>query len=549
MQRLYQIGLRYNKDGPGKVFRDVQERAAVLRRRAEMADEAAHAVQHADKVEAAMQEFKASMHADIDVQVGLALTRRKIKVGDFVATYASSHQGMGKKGHQDMLSSLNIASAPEEMDALFDRFDDDRSGYLDAAEALEVLKQLQRRGIEANKTRDNKARQATRARLKATKLTDAVYSLPPISGPSLDSVPEDSLLAEEGTPGSIRGVPLALRADAQADSGSQEDRRALPRLSAREMRRREKEREKRVKQITAQAVKRLPLKQVGKGMNAWRAWHQDRVYILEKVRQGSIRFRSRDVVRGLVQWQEYVAQRLWFAAQLGPALVKLSHRELTRGLLAWLLRWEDQLETNRLMAKAARSASQLRAPQLVGAFDAWRANGQLRSALKPERMRRGRGANEAYVGVQDALTTQALLCAALCTSLRKSLVATAALVASSLSESPLALLPIEPAQGQEGRASSAKAAAVAEAVARRRRLGRPPTPPASQASPAPPERTTPQTSEGRSNQSHLQSPGESPGPTETVQGEPWRLGQLELDSRGIGGEGDRGGEKAHMLEA
>ena len=69
MHKLLQVGIRYHKDGQGKHFREVQARAVELRRRAEMAEEAAQAVRHADKVEAAMQEFKSSMQADIDVQV------------------------------------------------------------------------------------------------------------------------------------------------------------------------------------------------------------------------------------------------------------------------------------------------------------------------------------------------------------------------------------------------------------------------------------------------------------------------------------------------
>ena len=278
-----------------------------------------------------------------------------------------------------MLASLNIASAPEEMDALFERFDDDGSGYLDAPEAQAVLKQLQRRGIEATQTRDTKMRQATRLRLKATKMTDAVYNLPPINTSVLESVPEESALTGKKVPAGLVGLGDALSvstSNSQADSDSQRDgcapacthaptcthmhphgacmhmhaskcgwlfggcaRRGSPHLSAREMRRRDKEREKRVKQITGQAVKRLPMKQIGKGFNAWRDSHRELVVLLEALRQGCIRLKSRQLVQGLVRWQEYRAERLWLAGQLGPALVKLGHRELSRGWQAWLVRW------------------------------------------------------------------------------------------------------------------------------------------------------------------------------------------------------------------
>jgi len=424
------------------------------------------------------------------------------------------------------------------MDALFERFDDDGSGYLDAPEAQAVLKQLQRRGIEATQTRDTKMRQATRLRLKATKMTDAVYNLPPINTSVLESVPEESALTGKKVPAGLVGLGDALSvstSNSQADSDSQRDGRGSPHLSAREMRRRDKEREKRVKQITGQAVKRLPMKQIGKGFNAWRDSHRELVVLLEALRQGCIRLKSRQLVQGLVRWQEYRAERLWLAGQLGPALVKLGHRELSRGWQAWLVRWMDQLEINRLMAKAARSASLLKSPLLVGAFDVWHADGQLRSALHTHHRQRRQGGP-----VWGAFASQATLCTTLCASFRANIVATALAASalsrclatgdrfngvetsverSALSSGERSATPRD--EPSEVSASEAKAAAVAVAVAQRRRLGHPPASPQSSSLPAAPssQSATPRTAEGPRNQSRLQAPGKTEAPV----GEAWQL--------------------------
>lgn len=231
------------------------------------------------------------------------------------------------------------------------------------------------------------------------------------------------------------------------------------------------------------------------------------------------------------------------------------------------------------MAKAARSASLLKSPLLVGAFDVWHADvsdgtrahalhacptriarthirtrlcalvvlirlpceslgvpqGQLRSALHTHHRQRRQGGP-----VWGAFASQATLCTTLCASFRANIVATALAASalsrclatgdrfngvetsverSALSSGERSATPRD--EPSEVSASEAKAAAVAVAVAQRRRLGHPPASPQSSSLPAAPssQSATPRTAEGPRNQSRLQAPGKTEAPV----GEAWQL--------------------------
>lgn len=132
-------------------------RAAELRRRAETADEAANAVANADRLERELNVLTEDLNRRADVRLGALLFKRRIKPGAVVTKWAKSkgaHAGeLSKAEFREEVQLLGLkATGPypttgADIDAVFDSFDEDGGGYMDAEEAKAMVKGLQVRAV------------------------------------------------------------------------------------------------------------------------------------------------------------------------------------------------------------------------------------------------------------------------------------------------------------------------------------------------------------------------------------------------------------------
>mmetsp|Transcript_50785 Transcript_50785/g.101067 ORF Transcript_50785/g.101067 Transcript_50785/m.101067 type:complete len:613 (-) Transcript_50785:240-2078(-) len=128
-------------------------KANALRKQAVLADQAAKATAEAAALEAELNEFTARMHARADVRLGALLSRRKIRAGAVVTNWArgkGEHAGeLSKKEFREAVQALGMKetgptpTTAADIDAVFDTFDEDGGGYMDADEAKEMVKGLQ----------------------------------------------------------------------------------------------------------------------------------------------------------------------------------------------------------------------------------------------------------------------------------------------------------------------------------------------------------------------------------------------------------------------
>ena len=279
IKHLQQTGVRFNKTR-GATVASITARADARRERATLARDAAAAESSADRFEGELLHARAKARENVEVQLGLTLARRRIGVGDIVGKHATSVQGMSKADHRELVRSMGIQASAAEMDACFDKLDDDGSGHMDVKEATAALKLLQARGAEASAELDRMARKSANARRRGANKVKQLMSLPPfpdaVSANALKAIPEEMLATPEST--SKNGLILAvngMRALGDSLGGAVSDRIGGA-VSARQQRRLDKEREKRVKVIAAQAMMRLSKRELIKSWNTWADWHAQR---------------------------------------------------------------------------------------------------------------------------------------------------------------------------------------------------------------------------------------------------------------------------------
>jgi Ca2+-binding EF-hand superfamily protein len=143
-------------------------KATRLREIAVIAAEGEGLEEDANRREAELTRLKREMEADLEVQLGIACTRRRIKAADFVGQFASSSEGLTKGDFLNMVSGLLLdASAHMQAAELFHVIDADGSGRLDAKECTAALKAMQKKGDELRHERDALITSMKRCRAKA----------------------------------------------------------------------------------------------------------------------------------------------------------------------------------------------------------------------------------------------------------------------------------------------------------------------------------------------------------------------------------------------
>ena len=165
------------------------ERAKDLRRRAEMAMDAAKTAKRADELEAELDELTTKLESKADVRLGALLVRRCIKPSTVVMQWSTSrgdHAGeLSKVEFRKAVQQLGLDSKGphpttiEDIDAVFDTFDADHGGYLDIEEAKTMLVSLEKAAEEAEHERFHKRQAAQRMRASATRTAKAATTPAP----------------------------------------------------------------------------------------------------------------------------------------------------------------------------------------------------------------------------------------------------------------------------------------------------------------------------------------------------------------------------------
>ena len=262
-------------------------KATRLREIAVIAAEGEGLEEDADRREAELTRLKREMEADLEVQLGIACTRRRIKAADFVGQFASSTEGLTKGDFLKMVSGLLLdSSAHMQAAELFLVIDADGSGRLDAMECTAALKAMQKKGDELRHERDAQTTSMKRCRAKAASKARIVrQQYAELQGYGQPSLLMLDVTVDEMTPPS------------SPEGGMSDSSRAR------------KERAERIHEISRQAVMRLPQQQLTKGWNAWLLFVESRARNLHLLQASMGHILHRKLAGGFHTWEDYTWQR------------------------------------------------------------------------------------------------------------------------------------------------------------------------------------------------------------------------------------------------
>ena len=288
-------------------------KATRLREIAVIAAEGEVLEEDADRREAELTRLKREMEADLEVQLGIACTRRRIKAADFVGQFASSSEGLTKGDFLNMVSGLLLdASAHMQAAELFHVIDADGSGRLDAKECTAALKAMQKKGDELRHERDAQTTSMKRCRTRAaTKARIVLQQYAELEGYVQPSMPLIEITVDEMTP------PSSPEGDMSDSSRAR------------------KERAERIDEIGRQALRRLPQQQLAKGWNSWLLFVESRARHLHLLQASMGHMLHRKLAGGFHSWEEYTWQRQKMVRLLSEALQKLKYRAANSAFNAW----------------------------------------------------------------------------------------------------------------------------------------------------------------------------------------------------------------------
>lgn len=243
-------------------------RAERLREVARAAIEARAQLDRSVALQAAADASQQQLGADLQVQLGLACNRRRVKAADFVGQYASSEGGMSADDFCSMATALlpgallaSISDVNGALSRLFaETLDADGSGALDMKEAAAALAAMQRRAVKMSQEHDARSNLARASRRKAAgavgaaneawraeQRTSSLRVASALSAPSSPGSPSSPVHVLALVTGSAKGrIPMA-----DDDEG-------------------ERARRRRTKQTVEQAMRRLRTQSsLSMGWNSW----------------------------------------------------------------------------------------------------------------------------------------------------------------------------------------------------------------------------------------------------------------------------------------
>jgi Ca2+-binding EF-hand superfamily protein len=288
-------------------------KATRLREIAVIAAEGEGLEEDANRREAELTRLKREMEADLEVQLGIACTRRRIKAADFVGQFASSSEGLTKGDFLNMVSGLLLdASAHMQAAELFHVIDADGSGRLDAKECTAALKGMQKKGDELRHERDAQTTSMKHCRTRAaTKARIVRQQYAELEGYVQPSMPLLEITVDEMTP------PSSPEGDMSDSSRAR------------------KERAERIDEIGRQALRRLPQQQLAKGWNSWLLFVESRARNLHLLQASMGHMLHRKLAGGFNKFVDYWLTSRKMVQMLSEGVAKFKYRKANSAFNAW----------------------------------------------------------------------------------------------------------------------------------------------------------------------------------------------------------------------
>ena len=328
------------------------ERAKDLRRRAEMAMDAAKTAKRADELEAELDELTTKLESKADVRLGALLVRRCIKPSTVVMQWSTSrgdHAGeLSKVEFRKAVQQLGLDSKGpnpttiEDIDAVFDTFDADHGGYLDIEEAKTMLVSLEKAAEEAEHERFHKRQAAQRMRASATRKAKAATT------PAPEPSEADEASADPDSPGSDMHL-LSIDALFEPDSPT------LPGGGSRL--RQDAKAAQKVEQALRKAAVRWRSRELARAWGTWFDLMEERAalrWAVFKLLQPAKR-------KAWMSWTEFVNARSNALATIREALNHLAYGEEFAAYQLWAeaTRRAQRLASRQAAASASAAASSM----------------------------------------------------------------------------------------------------------------------------------------------------------------------------------------------
>ena len=175
-----------------------ESKVAAMRQKAALAAEASEATAAAEEAEQELADLERKNKHSAAIRLGALLQRRKIRPGAVVTQWSTSkgeHAGeLSKREFREAVIKLGLpADAGAEIDAVFDQYDEDGGGYMDAEEAKAMIRGLQKAADDADHDTFQKRQEAIKMRTRASRMASgAMAPLPSVAEEEEDDEPGGS---------------------------------------------------------------------------------------------------------------------------------------------------------------------------------------------------------------------------------------------------------------------------------------------------------------------------------------------------------------------
>ena len=391
-------------------------KATALRKKAALARDAAEQTARAEQMEEDLARMKEELESDASVQLGALLFKRRIKPGAVVTNWAKSrgeHAGeLSKAEFREQVIALGVQGATaSDIDAVFDSFDEDGGGFMDADEAAQMIKELQVKSekAEADKRKAEAAARAMRAKAskKAILATAPPAEVSPAPEPAQPSSPDtpvprspttSSVKRKGGDGGSkTKAAGAASTAGPSPSSGAQsaspsDSASSKPKLdiaaevgsaigaateaivqlfSDRDKKKKKAADPEATEQLMAQAIHRMHNLYMARAFTAWQENAQERSYSLDLLGEATLKLKNPFLARAFNSWAAVNQGINEWRRNRKRAFAHLQKGRLIQGWMALshIIKMEKTLGK---VAKLAQNAAGMTETYMIkNSFDEW----------------------------------------------------------------------------------------------------------------------------------------------------------------------------------
>jgi len=346
-------------------------KAVALNSQAANARKAIETKRRGEAAEADLAELKLATEASVQTKIGALLHKRGVRA-DVVIRWAKSrdkvHRGqLAKAEFRTQIFELGAPCLPSvglpevglvataaEVDALFDSFDVDHSGYMDLDEAKVAFKTMRTAAERLDHAITRKALEVSSLQEKAaSRMQSALH--PPRRGAGGEDGPDADGAApagdeEAGTPAPLRGAGGLLGLFSGRGGAPSFPRRSTDTKDA-----------KKAEVAKArQAMMRARNFHMAKGWSSWIRFLDDRVWSAGQLNKSIGHLKNRELHSGWAKWVEVWVKRRRNIDVLQQCATRMANRELIRSWERWLDVTEEQLAEGGRSRSSAPGSQPLR---------------------------------------------------------------------------------------------------------------------------------------------------------------------------------------------